>query len=90
MATAVGFEYGSGDPLFSISLVFSLLVIRDALGVRRAAGVQAQSLNKLGTELNRRYGIEFSPVREVNGHTVSEVSVGILLGFFIAVAFSIL
>ena len=90
MATAVGFEYGVGDPLFSISLVFSLLVIRDALGVRRAAGVQAQSLNKLGTELNRRYGIEFSPVREVNGQTVAEVSVGMLLGFFIAVAFSIL
>lgn len=90
LATSIGFEYGPGNPLFTLSLFYGILIIRDALGVRRAAGVQAQALNRLGTELQERFGIRFRAVKEVNGHTASEVSVGVLLGFFIATAFSLL
>ena len=90
LATSIGFRYGLANPLFSLALFYGMLIIRDALGVRRAAGLQAQALNRLGLELQRRHGIEFTLVKEVNGHTPSEVSVGVLLGFFIAVAFSIL
>ena len=59
----------------------------DALGVRRSAGNLAQVLNQLGEELTARGDIRFKPVKEVHGHTTAEVSVGILLGFFIALAF---
>lgn len=90
LATSIGFEYGTGSPLFTLALFYGLLIIRDALGVRRAAGLQAQTLNRVGMDLKDRFGIEFTPVKEINGHTPAEVSVGILLGFFIAVAFSIL
>lgn len=90
LATSIGFEYGAGNPLFTLSLFYGILIIRDALGVRRAAGVQAQALNRLGSELQERFGIRFKPVKEINGHTASEVSVGVLLGFFIATAFSLL
>ncbi|TVQ37967.1 MAG: divergent PAP2 family protein [Spirochaetaceae bacterium] len=90
LATSIGFRYGLANPMFILSLFYGILIIRDALGVRRAAGVQAQALNRLGVELERRHGVPFELLKEVNGHTPSEVSVGVLLGFFIAVAFSIL
>jgi len=53
-----------------------------------AAGTQARVLNQLIARLSGRLNLKIKSVKEVNGHTVSEVSVGILLGFFIAVAFS--
>ena len=90
LATSIGFRYGANNPMFILSLFYGILIIRDALGVRRAAGLQAQALNRLGIELQRQHGIDFEPVKEVHGHTTSEVSVGVLLGFFIAVAFSML
>ena len=73
--------------LFILSLFLSLIVIRDALGVRRSSGLQAKALNRLGNEVEARIGIVYDPVREVHGHTWSEVLVGSLLGFVIALIF---
>jgi uncharacterized protein len=87
LATAIGFQHGVQTPLFTLSVFYGILIIRDALGVRRSAGLQARALNRLGTQLAARHGIEFESVKEVSGHTPSEVSVGILFGFFLAVAF---
>ena len=87
LTTSLGFVEGIDSPLFISMFFYSMLVVRDALGVRRAAGLQARALNSLGDELQKRYNIPFYPVKEVHGHTPAEVSVGILLGFFIAVAF---
>jgi len=87
LTTAVGFIEGFNSTLFIITLVFSLVVIRDALGVRRAAGTQAKALNTMGKELQSKLKIPFKMVKEISGHTVPEVSIGIILGFFIAVAF---
>jgi acid phosphatase family membrane protein YuiD len=88
LATSIGFEYGPASPLFTLSLFYGILIIRDALGVRRSSGVQAQTLNKLAEELHERFGISYTPVKEVTGHSATEVAVGVALGFFIAVAFS--
>ena len=90
LATSIGFEFGASTPLFTLSLFYGILIIRDALGVRRAAGNQARTMNRMVVLLNERFHTEFQPVREVTGHTPAEVSVGVLLGFFIAVAFSFL
>lgn len=73
--------------LFILSLFVMLITIRDSLGVRRAAGVQAQALNHLGTELAQRKLVNYEPVKEVNGHTLPEVIVGSLLGLGIAFFF---
>ena len=88
LATSIGFEYGAGTPIFTLSLFYGVLIIRDALGVRRSAGVQARALNQIGAQLRERFGIRYDPVREVSGHTPTEVAVGVALGFFIAIAFS--
>jgi acid phosphatase family membrane protein YuiD len=87
IATAIAFQEGLNTSVFILSAFFALVVIRDALGVRRAAGLQARTLNLLGKELNARSGIPYRPVKEVHGHNPAEVIVGSLLGFFIALAF---
>jgi acid phosphatase family membrane protein YuiD len=90
LATSIGFEFGPSQPIFTLSLFYGILIIRDALGVRRSAGVQASTLNALGAQLKEKHGIDFTPVKQVSGHTPTEVAVGVALGFFIAIAFSIL
>lgn len=87
LATSIGYLEGPDSPLFILCLFYGILTIRDALGVRRSAGNQAQVLNQLGDELRNRFDLRFRYVKEVHGHTPTEVSVGVLLGFFIALAF---
>lgn len=90
LATAIGFVHGPDSPIFTLSLFYGVLIIRDALGVRRSSGVQSRALNEMGAELSRSIGYEYRPVKEVYGHTPTEVAVGVLLGFFIALAFALL
>lgn len=87
LVTSVGFIDGIRSSLFIALLFYGLLTVRDALGVRRAAGIQARVMNQLGKDIQDKLEIHFKPVKEIHGHTFAEVSVGILLGFFIAVAF---
>lgn len=90
LATAIGFRHGINSTLFIMSLFYGGLIIRDALGVRRSSGLQAQALNRLGRDLSDRFGVLFAPVKEVSGHTMPEVTVGAVLGFVIATGFSVL
>lgn len=87
LTTSMAFTVGIADPLFMLTLFFAILTVRDALGVRRSTGVQARVLNQLMADLNERHGTTYKPVKEVHGHKGPEVMVGILLGFFLAVAF---
>ena len=90
ITTSVAFVEGIGSNLFVFSFWFMLVVMRDALGVRRAAGLQARALNNLGTQVEEKQGISFRPVKEIQGHSPLEVVVGALLGFFIAAGFALL
>lgn len=90
LTTSIGFTVGASSPVFILSLFYGGLVIRDSLGVRRAAGIQSQMLNRLGRQLADKEGIDYEKVKEIHGHSPAEVSVGILLGFSIGIAFSLL
>jgi acid phosphatase family membrane protein YuiD len=90
MATAAGFKDGIQSDIFVVCFFLALIVMRDALGVRRSSGLQARALNHLGRRLAEKGGFEFHPVKEVNGHTPMEVVVGLFLGVFIASALALL
>ncbi|MFC2599981.1 MAG: divergent PAP2 family protein [Treponema lecithinolyticum] len=90
MSAAIGFRSGVNSDIFVLACCFTLVVIRDALGVRRASGLQARTLNEVGKELHKKNIIEFQAVKEVHGHKPLEVFVGCLLGLFIGAAFSVL
>lgn len=90
VTTAIGFKSGVDSDIFIFSCCFALIVIRDAVGVRRSSGQQARALNELGSRVSARMKYSFKPVKEIQGHRPMEVLAGILLGFFIGVAFSTL
>ena len=90
LAASIAFNEGPDSNLFVITLMFALVIIRDALGVRRSSGIQARVLNWLGRQASEKLKIEFHPVKEVNGHSPLEVIVGITLGIIIAAAFNFL
>ena len=87
LATAIGISEGISSTYFILSLVFTLVVLRDSVGVRRAAGIQAKALNTLGKQFSKYTGQEFHSVKEIQGHTPLEVLVGSCLGVLIAVIF---
>jgi acid phosphatase family membrane protein YuiD len=90
MTTSLAFKEGLQSNLFAVSFFFSLIIMRDAMGVRRSSGIQGKSLNSLGRNLVERFGVEYHPVKEVQGHAPLEVVIGALLGIFIAAAYAYL
>ena len=90
LAVSIGIHEGVGSTVFVLAIFFAFVVIRDALGVRLSSGRQAQVLNKLGKSLEKHVDIDFTAVKEVQGHTPSEVLAGIILGGSIALIAGIL
>jgi len=86
LTTAVGISLGLNSPLFAASLVFAIIVMHDAAGIRRAAGKQAGVLNDLGKSLSTLFEGKFhqEQLKELLGHTPVEVLVGAILGFVVA------
>ncbi len=85
LATAAGLMYGWSSSLFTITAIFSIIVMYDAMGVRRAAGIHAKILNQIMEEMGRQDGKQnVSALRELIGHTPSEVAVGAILGIIMA------
>lgn len=90
LTTCVGFRSGVTSDVFMLAFCFLMVTIRDALGVRRASGLQARKLNELGVELNEKKLIEYKPIKEILGHRPMEVVFGAILGFFIGLGFAVL
>lgn len=88
MTVAAGIKEGVGSTLFVICFFFALIVMRDAMGVRRSSGLQSKALNLLGKKTGEHLGFEYHPVKEIQGHSPLEVIVGSLLGAFIAAAYA--
>ena len=85
ITTMIGKNEGINSPIFAIALVFSLIVIYDASGVRRAAGKQAKILNKI-VDTPGLSGVEVSErLVEALGHTPMEVIVGVIIGVVVGI-----
>jgi uncharacterized protein len=84
LTVAVGFEAGWNSTLFGATAFFSLVIMYDATGIRRAAGKQAQILNRMLDELKDYHKLEPVRLKELLGHTPLEVLFGAAYGVFIA------
>jgi len=80
LSTSVGIQQGFRSLLFAATLYFSLVVMYDAAGLRRAAGRQAMVLNRLIEEHFTHPEEGAQKLMELLGHTPFEVLVGALLG----------
>src|ERR1035437_1035563 len=80
LSTAIAIKQGVNSPFFAISAIFAAIVMYDAAGVRRAAGRQAQVLNRILDDILHQHGLQEERLRELIGHTPVQVLVGALLG----------
>lgn len=83
MATTAALEYGLESPIFAITAIFGIVVMHDAMGVRREAGKHAEVLNNLMASLSKDAPPE-EVLKEFLGHTPLQVCFGALLGFGVA------
>jgi acid phosphatase family membrane protein YuiD len=86
LTTCVGLREGTGSVLFGVVLYFSLIVMYDAAGLRRAAGRQATLLNRILHEHIQLPGPPHERLRELLGHTPIEVLVGAIIGVLYSLA----
>lgn len=81
---STGLNYGFGSPIFALAFAVSMIVVYDATGVRRQAGIHAQKINIIFEEFLRGEPIEIDKLKEVLGHTPPQVVGGVLLGLVVA------
>ena len=86
LTTASGMRYGVGSFEFAISFVLAMVVMYDAMGVRRETGKQAQLLNTVFFEniLNIDGVVLQEKLKEYVGHTPLQVAAGAVLGIGLA------
>ena len=84
LATTVGLYYGFGSLPFLITLIFSIITLFDAAGVRRSVGKQAGILNKMLDDLYQKGQVPETRLKELLGHTPVEVLAGAFLGSIIS------
>lgn len=78
ISSLVYINYGINDILFSVTLIFSLIVIYDSMGIRYECSRQAKIINeKFGTDL-----------KEKLGHKPIEVLIGVILGIILSYLFN--
>lgn len=87
LAISTGISYGVDSTLFAIALIFAIVVMYDATGVRRETGKQAVILNRLLLDNPFSWtGKEFEKkLKEYVGHSPFQVLMGAILGILIAV-----
>lgn len=87
ITTMIGKSQGTSSPIFALSLIFALVVMYDACGVRRETGKQAHILNEIvntpgltKVEINEK-------LVELVGHTPIQVIVGAFIGLIVGFIF---
>ena len=87
LATATGMRYGGGSFEFAVAIMLAIIVMYDAMGVRRETGIQGRVLNEM-LDIFMNMGKEISAeakLKELVGHTPLQVLMGAVLGCVIAV-----
>ena len=85
-AAGLGWQLGFGDPLFALAAALCFVVLYDASGVRRAAGLTAERVNGLVADAGGLVAghLPERPLKQNLGHTRLQVLVGALIGPLVA------
>ena len=92
LVVVTAFKYGVSGFEFPMALFFAIVVMHDAMGVRRETGKQAVVIKSLAEELQRINGGDFSSMdalKEFVGHTPLQVAAGAFLGFLVGILISL-
>ena len=78
-AAGVGLQLGFNDPIFALASTIAFIVMYDASGIRRSAGLTASKVNQISKAIPNELFAKTS-LKESLGHTKIEVLVGSVLG----------
>ena len=79
LATLIGLKDGINSAVFSVAALFALIVMYDAMKVRRSSGEQGIAIQQLIKEQKSKIKLP----RAAQGHTPVEVAIGAALGVVI-------
>ena len=82
-AAGIGLQLGFNDPVFALASTIAFIVMYDASGIRRSAGLTAAKVNQISKDNFSELSLE-NTLKESLGHTKIEVLVGSLLGPIVA------
>ena len=82
-AAGVGLQLGFNDPVFALASTIAFIVMYDASGIRRSAGLTAAKVNQISKDNSNELSFE-NTLKESLGHTKIEVLVGSILGPIVA------
>jgi uncharacterized protein len=87
LTTIVGLELGISSPLFGVSAILAIIVIRDAMGIRQYLGQHGKTLNVLVSDLQDDNVLEskYPHLLEKIGHTPAQVLAGSIIGFLVSI-----
>jgi len=83
LLTGVGILEGCGSTIFILTLIFALVTIYEAIGVRRTVQEQAELLDKI-VKKNSSENFARSRLKKPLGHTPLDVGVGVIIGFIVS------
>jgi acid phosphatase family membrane protein YuiD len=83
-AHGVGLTAGFDSPIFALGVVIAMVVIYDAMGIRRQAGRHAQIINAIIRSLVEGHPLRQQQLGEVLGHSPLEAIIGMALGIVVA------
>jgi acid phosphatase family membrane protein YuiD len=84
IAHGTGMVQGFDSPAFAVAVVLAMVVIYDATGIRRQAGLHAEMINTMVEDLMEGHQLQQERLAEVLGHSPAEAAVGFVLGLVVA------
>ena len=81
LATIIGLKEGFGSAIFGLAFLFAIIVMYDAMKVRRSTGEQGNAIRSLIKEQKSN----IKPPYTAQGHILSEVVFGALFGVLIGI-----
>lgn len=84
IAHGTGMVAGFDTPVFALAVALAMVVIYDATGIRRQAGLHAEMINAMMQDLVEGHPLKQERLAEVLGHSPAEATVGFLLGIVVA------
>ena len=94
LTVTCGWTAGFDSAVFAAALVFTIVIMRDAVGVRQDTGKNARAIKKLLDEINETRSeddkITTEKLKLVAGHTPLQVTVGAIVGVIVPILYIIL
>ena len=84
IAHGTGMVAGYDSPAFAMAVALAMVVIYDATGIRRQAGLHAEMINTMMQDLMEGHPLQQERLAEVLGHSPGEATVGFVLGIIVS------